>query len=70
MKVYSYHIFKNLRYLSIRANCYFQISFNWEVIVGVFITTGNVASVKDLLDLGEIDINARGKRLFATMSQQ
>lgn len=37
-------------------NSYFQIS-------GCFLslTTGNLASVKDLLDLGEVDINARGK---------
>ena len=40
---------------------YFQISQS-----GCFLslTTGNLASVKDLLDLGEVDINARGKILI------
>lgn len=28
---------------------------------GVLYTTGNLATVKDLLDEGEVDINARGK---------
>lgn len=28
------------------------------------LTTGNLASVKDLLDLGEVDINARGKKFI------
>lgn len=51
---YSIHVCKFI-YLQIsQSGCFLSL------------TTGNLASVKDLLDLGEVDINARGKVFIHT----